>query len=210
MGGAVSISEVNEENFQEKLEELWNNEEARPGLKQKVYDAQKFLAKKAREASVGKIEHPLPDSKQEELWNLLDYNGNGFSSLAELDKLVVEHYPEFDNKPAIMRAYHTIDRNNNGFISKSEFADFFYYLDYFCKLWEKFEGIDDNNDRRIDIKEFKQYADSVFGRKMSDGTAETMFRLIDRNGGGKILFYEFAAHFAHLEKNVDVEKLPFE
>ena len=39
----------------------------------------------------------------------MDYNGNGALSLAEIDAAVVELYPGFNNKPALMRAYHAAD-----------------------------------------------------------------------------------------------------
>ena len=38
-------------------------------------------------------------------WKSLDFNGNNVVSLAEIDKWVVEHYPQLNHKPALMRAY---------------------------------------------------------------------------------------------------------
>ena len=35
----------------------------------------------------------------------MDYNNNEVVSLAEIDKAIVELWPEFDHKPALMRAY---------------------------------------------------------------------------------------------------------
>ena len=42
-------------------------------------------------------------------------------SLAELDKMVIELWPRFNNKPALMRAYKAADKNGTGFVSKKEF-----------------------------------------------------------------------------------------
>lgn len=107
-------------------------------------------------------------------------------------------------------AYHATDRNRNGYISKQEFARFFEFLEYFNKLWEKFEGIDEDGDRRIDFEEMKKYSKEIFNKDLSESTARAMFHMLDRNNGGKILFYEFAAHFAHLDKQFTVAQLPFE
>jgi Ca2+-binding EF-hand superfamily protein len=58
------------------------------------------------------------------IFTKIDYNGNNILSLAELDKAVIETWPAFDNKPAIMRAYQTADKNCDGFIKKKEFRFF--------------------------------------------------------------------------------------
>ncbi len=45
------------------------------------------------------------------LWKRVDFNGNGFVSLAEVDKMVVMDqasgglFKDFNNKPALIRAY---------------------------------------------------------------------------------------------------------
>ena len=45
------------------------------------------------------------------LWRSVDFNGNGYVSLAEVDKMVVADqasgglFRDFNNKPALMRAY---------------------------------------------------------------------------------------------------------
>ena len=55
-----------------------------------------------------------------------DNNGNGGLSLAEIDKAVVQLYPGYDHKPALMRAYKAADRNGDGFVrgpsNPSDFA----------------------------------------------------------------------------------------
>jgi Ca2+-binding EF-hand superfamily protein len=58
------------------------------------------------------------------LFTKIDYNGNNILSLAELDKAVIETWPAFDNKPAIMRAYKSADKNGDGFIKRMNFASF--------------------------------------------------------------------------------------
>ena len=101
MGAAASVPTT--EDFQNKLSELWEDENNRKLICEQLSVAQKFVGKKKRESSVSVIPHPLSQEDREGLWNKVDYNGNGFLSLAEVDKLIVENYPEYDNKPAIMR-----------------------------------------------------------------------------------------------------------
>lgn len=209
-GGEISTSM---DDFKESLAAAWdyNDGAQQAQINEMLKIAQKFIGEKRREMSVGKIDYPPAQDKLDELWRLCDYNGNNFSSLAEIDKMIVENFPEYDNKPAVMRAYQCIDRNNNGFISKHEFRDFFGYLDYFTKLWHKFEGIDDDGDRRISYEEMKAHSKEIFGRELSDESATILFHSLDRNNGGKILFYEWVAYQAALDrKDFTIDKLPFE
>jgi hypothetical protein len=48
----------------------------------------------------------------DQAFDIFDYNRNGILSLAEIDKAVIETLPQFaKDKPAIMRTYHAIDKN---------------------------------------------------------------------------------------------------
>ena len=47
-----------------------------------------------------------PDkATRDQLFAKFDYNGNNALSLAEIDKAIVEIWPDFNHKPALMRAY---------------------------------------------------------------------------------------------------------
>jgi Ca2+-binding EF-hand superfamily protein len=194
--------EVSEAELVKQLDAAWK---AKGGaqqaeIKKLLKAANAYVAKEARAASVGAVPWPPSQKDMDAQWKLCDVNNNNMTSLAELDKMVVESYPKFDNKPALMRAYHACDRNGNGFITKAEFKNFFGYLDYFCKLWAKFSLMDDDGDRRISFEEMKRHSQEIFGRKLSDDAAAVMFNSMDRNGGGKVLFYEFCATMATLDK----------
>ena len=88
----------------------------------------------------------MPDREaRNTLFDAIDFNGNGALSLAEIDKAVVSgflgkamHCPDFDHKPALMRAYHAADASHDGFIERSEFMKLLKYLVYFNNLWHKF------------------------------------------------------------------------
>jgi len=136
---------------------------------------------------------PPSDDEIVQKFNEMDYNGNKIISLAEIDKLISQRYPLFDNKPALMRAYKAADTNKNGFISLKEFKNLWKYIIYYNNLWQKFEKVDFNNDRRIDFKEFKQFSSSLFDTNLTDKEYLYLFDLIDLNNGGKILFNEFCS-----------------
>ena len=96
----------------------------------------------------------LPPTKDvNELFKSIDPNGNGWLSLAELDKAVVTLWPEFNHKPAIMRAYRAADTSGNGWLGRNEFKSFLKHLVTYNELWRTFQKIDRSNDRRITLKE---------------------------------------------------------
>jgi hypothetical protein len=130
----------------------------------------------------------IPSNEEiEHSFTLLDYNNNAIISLAEIDKYIVERYPALDNKPALMRAYHATDSDQDGFINKKEYCALFHYIEIYTKLWNKFEKMDANGDRRIERCEFELIGQSIFGNV-------TNFDDIDTNNGGMILFKEFCDH----------------
>jgi len=139
------------------------------------------------------------------LWRSLDFNGNGIVSLAEIDKWVVERYPLLNSKPALMRAYKKTtlkDGNGDDWVQRREFIKLLRNLFYFNRVYLVFDEIDTDDDRRIDLEEFKKGFECL--NMSGDYKAETVFAEIDRNGGGYILFNEFCSWFT---KNMNVEEL---
>jgi Ca2+-binding EF-hand superfamily protein len=154
----------------------------------------KAVAKK--EPPPPKFELP-PAAMTQQLFQRLDFNGNGMLSLAELDKAVVELWPKFNNKPAILRAYKACDANGSGFISKKEFRSFLQYLVVYQALWERFMAIDTNGDRKLTLAEFLKGKPNLgLLAVKSDDDCTKAFRSIDKNGGGVVLFDEFCSYFA--------------
>ena len=136
----------------------------------------------------------VPDKgTRSELFRRIDYNGNGGLSLAEIDKAVVELYPEFNHKPSLMRAYKAADISGDGFIQRKEFAKLLHYLVYFNNVWHLFEQIDTDGDRRLDLAEFIQGCAVVGIEGMGLAELEGAFGDIDGNGGGFVLFDEFCS-----------------
>jgi Ca2+-binding EF-hand superfamily protein len=66
-----------------------------------------------------------------------------------------------------------------------------YLLKYF-ELWQMFESIDSGDDSRINLEEFKTAIPHIEAWGVKVGDADAAFAEIDTNGGGQILFAEFA------------------
>jgi len=138
-----------------------------------------------------------------QLWRRLDFNGNNVVSLAEFDKLVVEMtgsgaWPNWlNNKPALMRAFEkakaSADGNRDDFVEKCEFHDLLLNMFWFNKLYNVYEDIDTDHDRRMNLDEFKRGMGKL-GLKLSDDEAQKVFGDIDTDHGGMVLFVEFCAY----------------
>ena len=97
-----------------------------------------------------------------------------------------------------MRAYKASDKNGTGFVSKKEFNFFLDFLVHYNNLWQAFDHIDTDDDRRVTFEEFVKGADSLRIRK-SQEELRRVFDSMDNNGGGYVLFDEFCAALAELK-----------
>lgn len=85
-------------------------------------------------------------------------NGDGALSLAEIDQAVVDLWPEFTNKPALVRAYHSADKSTDGLITQSEFGTVLMYALYFNALWPKLERIENSAVSRFRLQVYRWLA----------------------------------------------------
>jgi len=139
----------------------------------------------------------MPSKEEREgLFDRIDYNGNGALSLAEIDKAVLELWPHFNHKAALMRAYKAADVNGDGYIKRREFRLLLKYVIYFNDLWHRFDEIDVNHDHRLDLQEFKRGC-QVLEIALDYGEAESEFAAMDENDGGFVLFDEFCTWCAY-------------
>eukprot|EP00242_Pyramimonas_sp_CCMP2087_P015564 CAMPEP_0198201364 /NCGR_PEP_ID=MMETSP1445-20131203/4158_1 /TAXON_ID=36898 /ORGANISM="Pyramimonas sp., Strain CCMP2087" /LENGTH=177 /DNA_ID=CAMNT_0043871665 /DNA_START=97 /DNA_END=630 /DNA_ORIENTATION=- len=141
-------------------------------------------------------------AKRKELFKQFDPNGNGYLSLAEVDKGVRDVLgldDVFNCKPAVMRAFQAskgIHKSKSSlgedFIERIEFRMLLLYLRQYFELYVMFDEVDTSDDRRVDKAEFDQALGKIssWGLQITDPDAE--FAKIDTNGGGMILFDEFA------------------
>eukprot|EP00440_Ansanella_granifera_P064489 gb/GFBE01069920.1/.p1 GENE.gb/GFBE01069920.1/~~gb/GFBE01069920.1/.p1 ORF type:complete len:420 (+),score=91.82 gb/GFBE01069920.1/:1-1260(+) len=144
------------------------------------------------------------DSGKAELnkaWRSIDLNGNGYVSLAEIDRWTIDTFPQLHNKAALMRAYKASDCDTNSYITKREFPTLLRNAVYFNKLWIVFKMVDKSHDHRVTFVEFKQCLDMIGMSHVGNPLA--LFDSIDRNRGGFILFDEFVKFVAEVHCPVD-------
>ncbi len=167
-----------------------------------------------------KINSELPTQKTKEalelrkkLFNGFDPNGNGYLSLAEVDKGIrdVLKLPElFGMKRVIMRAFQAAknympskSKVGDDYIGRGEFRFFLVCLRQYLEYWVMFERIDSSDDKKISIDEFTAALPKLkeWGIEVED--VNKTFGQIDTNKGGSILFDEFC-HWA-IKHNLDLE-----
>ena len=128
--------------------------------------------------------------ERDAIFRRMDVNGNGALSLAEIDKAVVEVWPKLNHKKPMMRAYMAADISGDHLIGRREFGLLLKNLVFFNNLWAKFEEIDKNHDKRLDLDEFKD-AGKMLDITVADWRAEEDFDRIDEDGSGYVTFDEF-------------------
>jgi Ca2+-binding EF-hand superfamily protein len=151
-----------------------------------------------------------------QIFKQFDPNNNGYLSLAEVDKGCKDAlglYDIFDAKPVIMRAFQAAKGANNAkskaashgpdYIEKSEFRLLMVYLRQYFEVWQMFDEVDSSDDRRVSYEEFLAALPKIaeWGVKVENPEAE--FKRIDKNGGGVVLFDEFADWA--LKKHLDLQ-----
>jgi Ca2+-binding EF-hand superfamily protein len=147
------------------------------------------------------------------LFRLFDPNGNGLLSLAEADKGVVVDLQMGDvcSKQVIMRAFNAAKSvnqsgnkaQNDDYVDISEFRMFLLYLRQYLELWVMFDAMDTNKDKRIEQAEFAAAVDLVAKWGLKIDNPDAVFKQIDNDGGGMILFDEFA-HWA-IQHKLDLD-----
>merc|ERR1712166_1474279 len=157
------------------------------------YESKKF--DKLEKELIATAKDPVALAK---LWDVMDFNDNQIVSLAEIDKLMVQSYPLLNHKPALMRAYKQTCLREGGdgdaWVEPNEFPQLLVNLFYFNKLFQCFEQVDTDDDRRLDEKEFIEGLDRL-GMNLSDDEAKASFDDMDSNDGGIVLFDEFCIWF---------------
>ena len=174
-----------------------------------------------KEIDWAKLNELLPSDKNDEqkkarydLFSRFDGNGSGKLSLAEASaqfevhlKGVVENVSNVINL-----AFNTAKMAGNkhgvggdaDFVERREFRLLLLYTRNFYELWQLFAQIDQGaDDHRLDINEFKKAVPLLkkWGAEIEDADAEASFKECDVNGGGSVMFAEFAAWA--LKQNLD-------
>jgi len=132
----------------------------------------------------------------------VDNNGNGICSLAEIDHACRNKWNIDMAAQAINRAFHAardmsppVQDFSDDYIDFSEFRIFLVFLQHYHELHTLFLQLDASGDGRLGVDEFVQAAPLLqsWGVVIEDPVAS--FRHMDADGGGMVLFDEFA-HWA--------------
>ena len=164
---------------------------------------------------------------RKKLFRCFDPNGNGYLSVAEvhagclnilgLGQLTKDLQPIILRAHAHAKAAHKRTNpkpvpgrtNPDDYVEFAEFRVLLVYIYNYFELWAMFSQIDTSGDRRVELSEFKQALPLIegWGKKIAD--VEKTFKEIDTNGGGYILFDEFAdwAIKQQLDMDGDVSNL---
>ena len=151
--------------------------------------------------------------QRKKLWSQIDYNGNRYVSLAEVEKGlrdVIQNDTLFRAKPAIMRAFQYAKNYTKGtskygddYLEKRDFRIFLVALRQRFEYYVAFKRIDTGEDQRIDFEEFKAAMPEIEKWVGKISNPEEEFKKIDSNGLGQILFDEFCEW--SVRKNLDLE-----
>ena len=143
---------------------------------------------------------PVPkDDEIQAMFEEIDRNGDGKLTMPEVEKAIIQRKAQFkDMKPTVvMRAFQKADTDNDGIIRRDEFFTFVRFITYFQNLSKVFDALDTDKNRRLNQQEFVRAAQVL----QIDGDPETVFREMDENKGGYIVFDEFCIWMA--EKRYD-------
>ena len=140
------------------------------------------------------------------LFKAFDANGNGYLSLAEIDRAILDVLGSedlFDCKPAIMRAFQAAKaagksanaRGDDYVEDGREFRLLLLYLRRYFELHTMFRAVDTSGDRRVDQAEVAAALPLLRRWGVEVESAGEAFGQMDLDEGGHVLFDEFA-HWA--------------
>lgn len=139
--------------------------------------------------------NPDDKSKRDKYWSGFDVNGNGYLSLAEIDKGmadIVQIPVLFEAKPVLMRAYMAAkaiskakSSHNDDYITKGEeFRYLFKYLRQYYEFFVAFKLIDNGQDQRVDKKEFLQATELLERWGIDTSDMDYHWKQADKDGKG--------------------------
>ena len=133
-------------------------------------------------------------ARRKAIWNSFDVNGNGYLSLAEVDKGmrdVVRLPALFALKPVLIRAFTTAKtivkaktKYSDDYITRGEFRFLLKFLRQYYEYWVAFDRIDKDGDHRVSHAEFILAKPILEKWGVDMNQPEKQWRSADRDGGG--------------------------
>lgn len=108
------------------------------------------------------------------------------------------NYKAMNYKPALMRCFKKVtlrDGDGDAYIQRNEFPALLSNLPYFVRLYLLFASADKDPDHRVTLAEVRPLLQRM-GLAKTAAEATALFKEMDANGGGVVLFDEFAAFAA--------------
>jgi hypothetical protein len=150
---------------------------------------------------------PQEKARRDQLFKEFDTDNHNILSLAKVDygcrKVLGLDAIVSDLHPILIRAFTSAKdaasiggakniHPHPGYVGRAEFRLLFVYIHDYFELWFMFEEIDKLHEHRFDLTEFKSALDRIdqWGIAVSD--PEATFKELDQEGGGHVLFVEFA------------------
>ena len=139
---------------------------------------------------------------REKMWPKFDLNNNNLISFSEFDQGLDREFGGNKNtfpRAVRLRAFEAARNKvpssapySRDYVSRKEFRFLLLYLRKYQEIWVAFDKLDDNQDARISKEEFLKSKANLqrWGVDMSDPSFT--WASIDRDGSGRIHFYEFA------------------
>jgi len=130
------------------------------------------------------------------LWDRVDFNGNGFAPVDEIDRYLAQEIPVLNHRPALSRACikTTGGGGRSDWVQKKEIKRFMVHAFVFNKLYWLFDQVE-GEERRMKLEDFK-LCSALCGSDLKEEQLEQEFREVDSNRGGTVTFDDFCVDWA--------------
>lgn len=153
---------------------------------------------------------------RDRMWPKFDRNNNNVISFSEFDQALDREFGGTSNRNAFPRAVRlrafeaargkvqSSAPYSKDYVSRKEFRFLLMYLSRYQEIWRSFNKLDENQDARISKEEFLKARTRLEGWGVDMSDSNFTWASIDRDGSGRIHFYEFA-HWV-IKQQIDKDK----
>lgn len=139
---------------------------------------------------------------RDKMWPKFDLNNNNLISFSEFDQGLEREFGGSKNnfpRAVRLRAFEAARNKvpssaaySKDYVSRKEFRFLLLYLRKYQEIWSSFNKLDDNQDARISKDEFLKSRSNLESWGVDMSEPNFVWANIDRDGSGRIHFYEFA------------------
>lgn len=140
---------------------------------------------------------------RDRMWPKFDRNNNNVISFSEFNQTLDREFggSSRNNFPRAvrLRAFEAARAKvqssapySKDYVSRKEFRYLLMYMSRYQEIWRAFNKLDENQDARISKEEFLKARTQLEGCGVDISDSNFTWASIDRDGSGRIHFYEFA------------------